>query len=378
MLQYAYHRKGTNAMQIKLTENIKKFRKQNGFTQEQLAEALGVTVGAVYKWEAGLSSPELKLMMEIADLFEISTDTLLGFDCQNGNADNRVERIMQCILENKPEEAVTEANKALKKYPNHFKTVYVSASAFRIKYLADKDEKSLEKANDLLEKAIALLYQNTDSSIDKVVIRKEIAVNYRLMGKTEFALDTFLKENPCGVNNSDIGYLYSVMLKKTDESRLFLFKSFVNELGNIFMTMMGMTFMYLRQNDSRCLETISWFIELIDGLKNTDKVTFTDEMKVIFLTQKAVCESRFGTKKDAKKDIKEAYLLARELDREQKHSSRGIRFLEDIEDIVGYTGIGSTATESIEIILYQYSEDIEEAEYVREVWKKLKNTETEC
>ena len=71
-------------MHIKLTENIKKFRKQNGFTQEQLAEALGVTVGAVYKWEAGLSSPELKLMMEIADLFEISTDTLLGFDCQNG------------------------------------------------------------------------------------------------------------------------------------------------------------------------------------------------------------------------------------------------------------------------------------------------------
>ena len=36
-------------MSIMLDENIKRFRKERGLTQEQLAEALGVTVGAVYK-----------------------------------------------------------------------------------------------------------------------------------------------------------------------------------------------------------------------------------------------------------------------------------------------------------------------------------------
>ena len=40
-------------MVTKLSENIRKFRKERGLTQEQLAEVLGVTVGAVYKWEAG-------------------------------------------------------------------------------------------------------------------------------------------------------------------------------------------------------------------------------------------------------------------------------------------------------------------------------------
>lgn len=41
-------------MKIKLAENIKIFRKERKMTQEQLAEALGVTVGAVYKWEQNI------------------------------------------------------------------------------------------------------------------------------------------------------------------------------------------------------------------------------------------------------------------------------------------------------------------------------------
>lgn len=42
-------------MEMRLAENIRTFRKQRKLTQEQLAEVLSVTVGAVYKWEAGVS-----------------------------------------------------------------------------------------------------------------------------------------------------------------------------------------------------------------------------------------------------------------------------------------------------------------------------------
>ena len=45
-------------MEMKLAENIRRFRKERSLTQEQLAE---VTAGAVYKWEAGLSVPDLEL-----------------------------------------------------------------------------------------------------------------------------------------------------------------------------------------------------------------------------------------------------------------------------------------------------------------------------
>lgn len=40
-------------MKIQLAENIRDLRKKRALTQEQLAEALGVTAGAVYKWESG-------------------------------------------------------------------------------------------------------------------------------------------------------------------------------------------------------------------------------------------------------------------------------------------------------------------------------------
>ena len=63
-------------MEMKLGGNIRAHRKARGLTQEQLAEVLGVTVGAVYKWEAQLSVPELSLIVELADFFDCSTYTL--------------------------------------------------------------------------------------------------------------------------------------------------------------------------------------------------------------------------------------------------------------------------------------------------------------
>ena len=44
-------------METRLAENIRAFRKQRGLTQEQLAEVLGVTVGAVHKWERSFPCP---------------------------------------------------------------------------------------------------------------------------------------------------------------------------------------------------------------------------------------------------------------------------------------------------------------------------------
>lgn len=59
-------------------ERIKYHRKRLGMTQEQLAERMGVSAQAVSKWENNLSCPDISVLPELADIFGISVDELLG------------------------------------------------------------------------------------------------------------------------------------------------------------------------------------------------------------------------------------------------------------------------------------------------------------
>ena len=63
-----------------LGERIKFHRKRLGLTQEQLAERLGVSPQAVSKWENNISCPDISILPEMADLFGITVDALLGKD----------------------------------------------------------------------------------------------------------------------------------------------------------------------------------------------------------------------------------------------------------------------------------------------------------
>lgn len=59
-------------------DNLNKYRKLKGLSQEELAYQLGVSRQSVSKWESGQSVPELERIIEIADLFNISLDELVG------------------------------------------------------------------------------------------------------------------------------------------------------------------------------------------------------------------------------------------------------------------------------------------------------------
>ena len=54
------------------------FRKMRGLTQEDLAERLHLSPQAVSKWENDLTSPDLDTLAQLAEIFNISTDELLG------------------------------------------------------------------------------------------------------------------------------------------------------------------------------------------------------------------------------------------------------------------------------------------------------------
>lgn len=107
-------------MTLRLAENIRTMRKARVLTQEQLAEVLGVTVGAVYKWEAGLSIPDVHLLMEMADFFDTSVDVLLGYELHDHRIETTVRRLKR-YRDEKDAAGLQEAEKALKQYPTYLR-----------------------------------------------------------------------------------------------------------------------------------------------------------------------------------------------------------------------------------------------------------------
>ena len=80
-------------MQLNLGTKIRELRKRDGRTQDNLAEALGVTAQAVSRWESGGSYPDMEMIPAIANYFHVSIDELFGYH------DERKEKI-KTILEN--------------------------------------------------------------------------------------------------------------------------------------------------------------------------------------------------------------------------------------------------------------------------------------
>ncbi|MEE1154202.1 MAG: helix-turn-helix transcriptional regulator [Acutalibacteraceae bacterium] len=361
-------------MKIKIAENIKSLRKAHSLTQEQMAEALGVTVGAVYKWEAGLSVPEIKLIIEIADFFEISVDTLLGYEQQNGNVENRIQRIKQCILEKDFEDGVTETEKSLKKYPNNFSVTYASAMLYMLKFAEDKSKDDMLKSNRLFKKSISLLYQNTEKSINETTILNHMASNYLSAGDIEKGLEILKQNNICNINSGQIGFIYATELNKPDKAEKYLLSSMSEIINKTIFTVGGMAYAHALQGNKACITEALWLIRFFDSLKeNADDVTFLDKFKAMLLAQCAVWEASFKHMDKAREYITNAYLLAEQFDKSPIYSTQNVVLMKGTENKGdSFDGIGKTTKEAIEKFVFGKVYKSEAVAQIKELWEELK------
>lgn len=99
---------------------IKKYRKESGFTQEEMANRLGVTTPAVNKWENGNSKPDIDLLAPIARLLHISLDTLLSFreNLTDAEIEERIRKMEKMFSEEGYEKTYQWAVNTIKEYPN--------------------------------------------------------------------------------------------------------------------------------------------------------------------------------------------------------------------------------------------------------------------
>ena len=104
---------------------IKKLRKGRGFTQEELAERLGVTYQAISKWENDSGMPDISQIVPLATIFDVSTDFLFGIDHTSETEDalkivstaNSIQEYGKLDTYLKSYDILMEG---LKRYPNNY------------------------------------------------------------------------------------------------------------------------------------------------------------------------------------------------------------------------------------------------------------------
>lgn len=93
---------------FRLNEQITFLRKGKGITQEELAQALGVTNQAVSKWESGQCCPDIQLLPDIAGYFGVSIDELMGYKAAD-SFENVYLKIKQLFADSPAETAFRSA-----------------------------------------------------------------------------------------------------------------------------------------------------------------------------------------------------------------------------------------------------------------------------
>lgn len=353
-------------MEMHLAENIRKYRKSRSLTQEQLAEVLGVTAGAVYKWEAKLSIPELELIVQMADFFDISVDVLLGYAVK----DNRLEATAKRLQEyrrNKEWSGLAEAEKALKKYPHSFPVVRASESLYRAYGIETGNKDAFRRSLELLQKSLLLLDQNEDPQISEQTLYGKMAETYFGLEEIEKGLDLLKKHNAGGMFNHEIGNILA-LCDREEEAVPFLSEAMAKITAKLCTTVNGYMNVFFARKDYASAEAIlRWGIGIFAGLRKDGKPNYLDKVSSGFLAVEACAQFLLGQKEAALGSLREAKQLAEAFDAAPSYDESDLRYITRIEGASAHDDMGATAMEVVQNVVTEFEQQLGSKEFT-ELW----------
>lgn len=345
-------------MDRKIADNIKRLRKAGLLTQEQLAEALGVTVGAVYKWENGRSVPELGMLMRLSDLFQVSLDALVGYQAQSGGVVAVAERIHALQQHKKYDEAAAEAEKALLRYPNDFRIVYRAGELYAVAGIELKREKHLYRCIELMERSVQLLSQNTDPSICEASLQAQIAQCYLVLGKTQKGVELLKRYNVRGVNDPLIAIALAgdelmdgnVLGLGLEDAVPFMMGAFGSLLTNAIRTLLAYSNYYGRKKEyANACDALLLLTGLLEGIRmDEDAPCYVDKVNAPCY---AACAKYFlllGEEDKVEPYLRRAYRSAVRFDNTPTIKLENVKFcIGDLQNATTYDDLGESAVAAV-------------------------------
>ena len=339
-------------MKLKLHENIKNFRRERGLTQEKLAEALGVTVGAVSKWENGNNTPDIIMLGILADFFDVSVDVLIGYDMSSKRVDDIVSRINNFSAEHKYDEAIAVSRDALTRYPHDFRILFSSGMMYNAMAWEHQDAEMAKTAIHLLEESKNVISQNSNPGINEYTIDSTIAMDYIIIDE-KIALERLKKINFGGINNSILALVY---LQNDDikESLNYSSLGMINALGNMFNSSTTMI-VSLASNSSKkyaelAIDLSDTMLDVIKSFSN-DKIGYYTKMEATYYMLKAYLYACLNNDEEMKKCVDTSIAKAKSFDRENSTNDLAKDFkyyFAQQKTFIAIDSIGEKAMEGIE------------------------------
>lgn len=347
-------------MKHEFSDRLRFCRRQRGLTQEQLAEAMGVSVAAVSKWELGQSVPELETLLELADFFDLSVDALLGFRLRDGGCQEAGARIDAARRDKRYDEGAREAEMALQKYPNRFAVVYPAARLFHMEGIERKREPALRRALDLLSHACRLLDQNSDPAISETSLRIEMADVLLGLGEEERAIAMLRANNPCGVNDETIGCILGGMAGRREEAMSLLSMALLRHISGLIQIVGKFGDIYEdRGRLDQADEVLAWLYPFLQGLERPDRVSYLTKYRAAALGCRAQIAWKSGREQDARAFLRDALALADRFDAAPNYRADALRWYEGPDTAMAYDSMGATARAAVRQVFTQQGEDPE-------------------
>lgn len=189
---------------IKIGEIIYKLRKGKNITQEQLGEFIGVSKGAISKWESGVSYPDIEMLPVLARFFEITIDELLNYDITV--SEEIEEKICgECqkeIYEGNVDKALELCKGYIKKYTKNYKMKFTLATIMAMSCAYMKDEEKIKK---IYGKVINVYEDIVNNSTDDEIVegsRLQLSMYYASFDEYDKSLEVLdkMKKSICNVD----------------------------------------------------------------------------------------------------------------------------------------------------------------------------------
>lgn len=281
-------------------------------TQEQLAEAMGVTVGTVSKWENGNCVPDINTMMDLADFFNLSMDALVGYSMVSKRVDDIIEESFELYREHRLDKAREHLDKAVVRYPNDVKILKRAGSVYYISWYQDnKNEDFRNRAIELFNRALRILADSPENKIDEIAILKQRAL---LEKDKEKQIEIIKRINVDGIFNDLLGEIYWKQGNKDEALDCYTKKLHLSMFDTRNVAGHMVDFFLSSKKYEDMIELFEWLDSTAVGLMIPGKISYLTRYIAMIKPIKAMCYELIGNHEKMMSEIALAIEYAKAFD----------------------------------------------------------------